>query len=936
MPLCRQSFIAGTISVLAIGSLLAGCTPSSKPGATSTTHETPRKVAVAGGTTEAGQTAADAIAAGHQTEQPARMVAGPTFPPNELGLVPILEYHGIGARESRWVRKAESFRKDLDWLASHGYVTATTLDMVNGFPDVPAGKKPVVLTFDDARGDQFVASGVDAGGLAIPAPNSGVGIMLDAAKRHPGFGHRASFYLLPVFFEDDKTAGAKLRFLHQNGFELGNHTWTHLMLGKGSPEKIRDELGRLQAAVARHLGPDATSFQTRTVALPNGSIPRSPAQLAAAVGGKGAPYHHEALLLVGANPAHSPYSRQYDPLRLARIQAVDEEWKRWFGRKGPDDMGGTETFEPYVSDGNPQAVTFPARHADRLDRSRLRGATPRVWAGDPEGKPLAGVTVPAQASEATPAQASHGTPARTGEAVPAQASHGTPAQFGEVASTQASHDTPAQPGEAASTQASNVAPQQSAATSAVQPSTVAQVAGGLTMHPGYGKALPPGGRYENGRIFHTVQKGQSFERLYWRYLEFTDAYTPAELRDQIVRHNRMKHDWVSPGQTLEIPGVRKAPPRPKPREVAPTFEAKGIYATSTTAGFERIFERARALKAVGGNTVVFDVKDGPIAYESKDPMVREYSQWDHTIKDLPKLVERLHDMGIHVVARQVLFNDPVLAKKHPELAIRSKSTGKPWLEHGKLRWVDPSQPRVQEYNIRLAKELATSGVDEIQFDYVRFPAQGNTKDCKFAFDEARMDKHDVITGFLRRAREELKPYKVLISIDVYGVMAWQKDVDLRVTGQKLEEMARYVDVISPMVYPSHFYGPFDGFARPANEPYYFVSQGVERVRRMLGPNGPVIRPWLQAFPYLVSNYNPSYVTKQLQAARDAKAIGWLLWNASNKYDIAFAGVAQWNRIEKSTPIVAVKVKGEGEKAAKAGAGAAQGAAAAASLKRATN
>ncbi len=881
MPLVSRLLVAGTISVMAIGSLLAGCSQSGKPGTTTTTGETPRKVAAAGDVTaDAGNTGK----AGSAVQAAAR----PAIAPNELGLVPILEYHGIGAKESRWVRQAESFRKDLDWLATHGYVTATTLDMVNGFPDVPAGKKPVVVTFDDARGDQFVASGVDAGGLAIPTPDSGVGIMMAAAKKHPDLGHRASFYLLPVFFEEDKTGGAKLRFLQQNGFELGNHTWTHLMLGKGSPEKIKDELSRLQAAVRKQLGPDAGDFKTRTVALPNGSVPKSPAQLAAAVGGKGDAYQHEVLLLVGANPAHSPFAKKYNPLKLARIQAVDEEWKRWFGRTGPADMGGKETFEPFVADGNPQAVTFPAKYSDRLDKARLRGAVPRVWTSEDEGKQVAAAPAAAEGASTDAAVA------------PTQANseQGKVEQDAALPAGQASADgSPAQAGQGASGSA--------------------QVALGSNIHPGYGEALPPGGKYLDGKILHTVQKGQSFEKLFWRYLKFTDAYTPQELRDQITRHNSLKHSWLDPGQTIEIPGVRKAPPQPKPIGVPATFEAKGIYCTSTTASFERIFERARGLKAVGGNTVVFDVKDGPIAIEAKDPMVREYSEWDHTIKDLPKLVDRLHNMGIHVVARQVLFHDPVLAKKHPELAIRSKSTGRPWLENGKLRWVDPSQPKVQEYNLRLAKELAMSGVDEIQFDYVRFPAQGNTRDCKFAFDDTKMAKHEIITDFLRKAKEELKPHNVLVSIDVYGVMAWQKDVDLRVTGQSLEGMARYVDVISPMVYPSHFYGPFDGFGKPANEPYYFVSQGVERVRRMLGPNGPVIRPWIQAFPYMVANYNPTYVTKQIQATRDGKGIGWLLWNASNKYDIAYAGAAQWNRIAKSTPFVAVRVKGDGEKAAKA-------------------
>ena len=140
-------------------------------------------------------------------------------------------------------------------------------------------------------------------------------------------------------------------------------------------------------------------------------------------------------------------------------------------------------------------------------------------------------------------------------------------------------------------------------------------------------------------------------------------------------------------------------------------------------------------------------------------------------------------------------------------------------------------------------------------------------------------------------------------------MAWGMDVDMNVTGQKIADMAREVDVICPMVYPSHFYPPFDGFAHPADQPYWFISQGVARVRQKIGGTTP-IRPWLQAFGYMVSHYNADYVLKQVQGGRDAKASGWLLWNASNKYDVAFQGVKRWEQIEGTTPVQVVHIKGE--------------------------
>ncbi|MEB3236407.1 MAG: putative glycoside hydrolase [Candidatus Sericytochromatia bacterium] len=798
---------------------------------------------------------------------------------HELGLVPVLEYHGIGKEESRWVRRADRFRTDLEFLANNGYVTATTQDMLDGFPRVPAGKKPVVLTFDDARADQFVASGIDAKGLAIPTPDCGVGIMLDVAKRHPGFGHRASFYLLPSFFEDDRTAAAKLKFLAANGFELGNHTWTHLLMSKATPTQIRSELVKLQAAVRKVVGPD---FRTTTVALPMGGIPKRPDQQAAAMGGPGQEIHHGALLLVGANPATSPFAKGFNPARVARIQALDSEFAHWFRRKGQETGKVAEGFAPYVSDGDPNFVSFPAGAADRLDPARL---------GKARARRLDARTVAELAKEGV------------AETAPVAASVGTsstgPEHLARVESAPSASGS-----SAAAVDATESIPALDAATP-----DAAVASDPSRIHPAFGAPLPNGGTWQNGRINHNVQPGQTFEGLSMNYLRFTKAYTSRELRRRITEVNGLKRAWVKPGETLTIPDVLARRPDPKPLGWKVDAPVKGIYCTSTTAGMDRIFTLATAMKAAGGNAVVFDIKDGPVSILAKDPKVRAMTQWDHTVTDLPKLVDRLHGMGIYVIARQVLFNDPVLAKRRPDLAIRSKATGKPWLEHGHLRWVDPSNPEVQDMNIRLAVELAQSGVDEIQFDYVRFPAQGNTRDCKYGFDEKVTPKHAIITSFLRKARAALAPLNARVGIDVYGVMAWGKDVDMAVTGQKIADMAKEVDVICPMVYPSHFYPPFDGFARPADQPYYFISQGVARVRNHIG-EGTVIRPWLQAFGYMVSNYNADYVYKQLQGGRDGKAVGWLLWNASNKYDIAFEGTRRWENAETRVPVQVVHIKGE--------------------------
>jgi hypothetical protein len=146
---------------------------------------------------------------------------------------------------------------------------------------------------------------------------------------------------------------------------------------------------------------------------------------------------------------------------------------------------------------------------------------------------------------------------------------------------------------------------------------------------------------------------------------------------------------------------------------------------------------------------------------------------------------------------------------------------------------------------------------------------------------------------------------VLVSVDVYGVMAWAKHRDIMVTGQNLEDMSYYADVISPMLYPSHFYPPFDGHDYPAWEPYFFVSQGVQKTLKMIAPGGAQIRPWLQAFPYKVKDhYGPKYVTTQIGATYDTGVQGYLLWNAGNNYDVGLKGMELWNRHQQQKSLAA--------------------------------
>lgn len=327
-----------------------------------------------------------------------------------------------------------------------------------------------------------------------------------------------------------------------------------------------------------------------------------------------------------------------------------------------------------------------------------------------------------------------------------------------------------------------------------------------------------------------------------------------------------------------------------------SFVARGIYMTATSMQIDRFYTLVDGLKKAGGNTVIFDAKDedGIVSYKSNVPLAKEIGASDHgPLRDLKKRVDYLHANGIHVAGRICLFHDPILAKKRPDLALKTKA-GKPFPEKGKPAWSDPNLPVVQQYNLDLANELAAAGVDEIQFDYIRYPAQGKTREIAYGFDPATKPKHTVITGFLQKAYNELHRKGKLVSIDVYGVIAWQQNIDERITGQRVQDLAKYTDFICPMVYPSHFGAGFDKYRKPADEPYYFVSSGVSRLSKLTAGTGVSIRPWLQAFPWRVSNFGPGYVTTQIKAAHDEKAVGWMMWNAGNKYEAAYSGMKRYN------------------------------------------
>ncbi len=463
-----------------------------------------------------------------------------------------------------------------------------------------------------------------------------------------------------------------------------------------------------------------------------------------------------------------------------------------------------------------------------------------------------------------------------------------------------------------------------------------------------------------GSELYTAKRGEAIPAIARHYLSRTSYLTSSELADAIraANHISTTASILKANQQIVIPGVLSAPISEHTVPVARDFEVRAIYLTGVMAASDHGLRIIQHWREVGGNAVVFDVKDsdGNINIPFDHPFVGDHHVYMH---DVPKFVHFLHQQNMHAIARIAIFRDEHLVTTHPELAVQSHKNHTAWRENGKLVWTDPSSPKVQDYNIALARHVASLGVDEIQFDYVRFPAEGDQKDASFVFQEVTKEKEQapagtetqtqkaviltaasaaggtvrqtssqpqpagsqpaskttnqtprtatnpdtsptlqrsaVIAAFLQHAYSELHPTGVLLSLDVFGVMAWQRPVDLSHTGQDIVQMAKYCDVLSPMIYPSHFFG-MDHVEHPGDEPVHFIGESMDRFELITKGSGVVIRPWLQAFHWRTKTYSPEYIKIQVETAKAKGGIGFLFWNAANDYSKPFTAMPEMKEV----------------------------------------
>jgi hypothetical protein len=336
--------------------------------------------------------------------------------------------------------------------------------------------------------------------------------------------------------------------------------------------------------------------------------------------------------------------------------------------------------------------------------------------------------------------------------------------------------------------------------------------------------------------------------------------------------------FISHGSTVTLTGVSggKLPARPHPSPLP--SEVRGVHVTMALASVPGKIDEYLSLQGWGLNTIELDIKDenGEVGFKSKYAPLSVELGAARPYYHPAQVAKAVHARGMYLVGRVVTFEDPVLGEKRPDLAVHN-SDGSVWHNNGGLAWTDQYDKRVWKYNVDVAVAAAKAGFDEIQFDYVRFPSDGDLSLIRYP--AARSEpKSTTIAAFLRYAVRRLRPLGVRVSADFFGLAASH---ELGI-GQAPRKISRLLDAVYPMVYPSHF-GPGEyNMPDPNADPGRTVAFALADFRRDLAGGRAKLIPWLQDFS-LGRTYTVDDVRAQILAAREAHARGYMLWNAGGVY-----------------------------------------------------
>ena len=318
-----------------------------------------------------------------------------------------------------------------------------------------------------------------------------------------------------------------------------------------------------------------------------------------------------------------------------------------------------------------------------------------------------------------------------------------------------------------------------------------------------------------------------------------------------------------------------------------SFDVKALYLTfwganANSKTFKKVLNIIDNSKV---NAIIVDIKNeyGSTSYKTSFKQANDYgASKQRTNRDIKKFMKLMKERGIYTIARIVTFKDELQAINNKDYAIKNKD-GKIWRNHDNMAWVDPFDERSHSYTISIAEEAAKVGFDEINFDYIRFPAK---RGLLFSKKNNQKNRLKAIESFLSLAQDRLRKYGVFISVDTYGNICWTKN-DIGI-GQTVESLAKNADYLAPMLYPSGFaHGSF-GYKYPSDHPYIVINRSIKNIKDRI--NVKRIRPWLQHFKdyaHQKRHYRKFEVTEQIRASEDTNTSGWMMWSPSSKYKLNY-------------------------------------------------
>jgi hypothetical protein len=328
---------------------------------------------------------------------------------------------------------------------------------------------------------------------------------------------------------------------------------------------------------------------------------------------------------------------------------------------------------------------------------------------------------------------------------------------------------------------------------------------------------------------------------------------------------------------VRLQPVRSAMPRSQFRSTLPE-EIRGVHVTGPLMSLPGRFQQYLSLKKSGLNTVEVDVKDetGSVSFIKGAPSVAVEDGAARAYYNAKAVAAQAHKAGIYLIGRVVTFEDPITAAAHPGLAIH-RSDGSLWRTNGGLAWLNPYSRAAWRYDVDVAVAAANAGFDEIQFDYVRFPSDGDLSIIRYPGTHPQ-PMQATIASFLAYAASRLHPLGVRVSVDVFGLAATR---DLGI-GQYPSQIGKVVDAIYPMTYPSHYNSGEYNLPDPNAAPGTTVMDSLRDFRTQLAGRKALLVPWLQDFS-LGRTYRLADVAAQIASARAMDAGGFMLWNGSGLY-----------------------------------------------------